>query len=134
MTSLLKPRARKVRILASSGATRKYKSRPSCPPRKAPVLKSRGASESPQKSFKVGAEGPVPSPVKPWAIAYLVETRSGFPFSVQNDSGSVVGAVNAQRFPVFFELGLHVERRFAFQGHNWSWRAGVRMTGRAPNA
>jgi hypothetical protein len=74
--------------------------------------------------------GYLPSPFQNWAIAYLVEARSGFPFSVQSDAG-VVGAVNSRRFPVFFEANLHVERKFVFRKHRWAWRVGCNnLTGR----
>ena len=33
-----------------------------------------------------------------WAFAYLLDVRSGIPFSVVRDTGEVVGAVNSQRF------------------------------------
>lgn len=61
---------------------------------------------------------------KDYAIASMVETRSGFPYSVQNAVG-LVQAVNAYRFPTFFEMNLHGERRFAFRGHRWEFRAGM---------
>jgi outer membrane receptor protein involved in Fe transport len=59
-----------------------------------------------------------------WAVAYLTELRSGYPFSVQNDFGGVIGSVNERRFPAFFEANLHLERRFAFRGHRWALRFG----------
>lgn len=69
--------------------------------------------------------GYLPLPwLKNWAVAYLVDARTGFPYSVQNDQGSVVGGVNAQRFPVFFEMNLHFERRFVFRQHRWAFRFG----------
>jgi hypothetical protein len=61
---------------------------------------------------------------KDWALASMLETRSGFPFSVQGGDGAVQ-AVNSQRFPKFFELNLHGERRFVFRGHRWEFRAGM---------
>ena len=59
-----------------------------------------------------------------WAVAYLLEVRDGFPFSVTDDDGRVYGAVNSFRFPAFFELNLHVERRFFFRKHRWAFRLG----------
>ena len=59
-----------------------------------------------------------------WAIAYLVDWRTGFPFSIVDDSGAVVGNVNDRRFPNTFELNLHIERRFAFRKHLWAFRMG----------
>jgi hypothetical protein len=36
----------------------------------------------------------------------------------------MVGAPNSSRFPDFFSLNLHVERRFRLWGHEWALRAG----------
>jgi hypothetical protein len=73
----------------------------------------------------------LPLPFKNWAIAAFVDARNGFPFSIRQDGGTVLGAVNSQRFPTFFELNLHLERRFAFRGHRWAWRMGANnITGR----
>jgi hypothetical protein len=59
-----------------------------------------------------------------WAIAYLVEARNGFPFSVQDEQGRIQGGVNELRFPAFFELNLHLERRFVFHRAHWAFRFG----------
>lgn len=59
-----------------------------------------------------------------WALAYLLEARDGFPFSIQDDEGRLLGQINERRFPFFFELNLHVERRFLFKGQRWALRAG----------
>jgi len=59
-----------------------------------------------------------------WALAYLLEARTGFPFSVQDDDGRLKGDLNAYRFPFFFELNLHFERRFLFRKNRWAFRAG----------
>ena len=59
-----------------------------------------------------------------WAVAYLLEARNGFPFSIVDDDGRIQGDLNALRFPAFFELNLHLERRFFFRKHRWALRAG----------
>lgn len=59
-----------------------------------------------------------------WALAYLLEARDGFPFSIQDDEGRLVGGLNERRFPAYFELNLHIERRFFFKGQRWALRAG----------
>lgn len=59
-----------------------------------------------------------------WAVASLIEARNGFPFSVHDASGIVTGELNSRRFPIFFELNLHLERRFTFRGNRWAFRAG----------
>ena len=62
---------------------------------------------------------------KKWAVGYMVEGRSGFPFSVEDDEGRIVGLVNSWRFPNFLELNVHLERRFSVFGHRWALRGGV---------
>ena len=59
-----------------------------------------------------------------WAVAYFLEARNGFPFSIVDDDGAIQGNLNALRFPFFFELNLHLERRFFFRKHRWALRAG----------
>ncbi len=67
----------------------------------------------------------LPTPFKTWAFSYLVEWRTGFPYSVQEATGQVVGSVNELRFPVFFELNLHIEKRLPFRGQWWALRVGA---------
>jgi hypothetical protein len=67
----------------------------------------------------------LPLPWKKWAISYFMEGRSGFPFSVQDAQGNVIGPVNSFRFPFNFDLNLHVERRFELHGHRFAIRAGI---------
>jgi hypothetical protein len=59
---------------------------------------------------------------KNWAIGSLVEYHTGFPFSVVNETGGVVGTPDAYRYPNFFELNLSVERKFEFHGQRWAGR------------
>lgn len=79
--------------------------------------------------------GYLPAFREKWAVAYLLEARDGFPFSIQNDQGAVVGRVGQYRYPFFFELNLHLERRFVFHRHKWAFRFGYNnLTNRAnPN-
>ncbi|MFN7921089.1 MAG: TonB-dependent receptor [Bryobacteraceae bacterium] len=75
--------------------------------------------------------GYLPTPLRNWAVAYLVDSRTGFPFSVQSLDGTVLGGVNSMRFPVYVEVNLHLERRFEFRGHLWAFRFGANnLTGR----
>jgi hypothetical protein len=75
--------------------------------------------------------GYLPTFWKSWATAYLLEYRTGFPFSVQDDAGRLVGDLNSYRFPAYFETNLHFERRFAFRRHRWAFRFGCNnLTGR----
>jgi hypothetical protein len=48
--------------------------------------------------------GYLPLPRKNWAVAYLLEWRDGFPFSVHDDDGRSVGAANSRRMPDYFNL------------------------------
>jgi hypothetical protein len=73
--------------------------------------------------------GYLPPPLKrfeqKWAIAYLLDWRTGFPYSVTDDAGRVVGAVNAHRYPSNLDLNLHIERRFTFRGYRCAIRLGA---------
>jgi hypothetical protein len=57
-------------------------------------------------------------------VSYLVEARSGFPFSVVNEEGFQVGKPNQRRFPYYFNVNLHCERRFRFLTYLWGFRFG----------
>ncbi|MBL8176473.1 MAG: TonB-dependent receptor [Bryobacterales bacterium] len=67
----------------------------------------------------------LPTPFRNWSIAYLLDARNGFPYSTRLEDGRISGNVNALRFPFFFELNLHIERRFVFRGHRWALRLGA---------
>ena len=68
--------------------------------------------------------GFLPTPLKNYSVAYLFETRSGFPFSVQRDTGQVAGAVNSHRLPMYLNVNLHVERRFHYRSNLLAIRGG----------
>jgi hypothetical protein len=57
--------------------------------------------------------------------AYAVDWRTGFPFTLQNDSLELVGAPYSQRLPTYFSLNLSLERRFTLLGFQWALRAGL---------
>lgn len=68
-------------------------------------------------------------PVLNWLLkdtnaSYLTEVRSGFPFSVVNEEGFSVGPPNERRLPYYFNVNLHLERRFRFLNYFWAWRFG----------
>ncbi len=69
--------------------------------------------------------GYFPLPFKNWAIAFLADYRSGFPFPVTSDSGTVVGAVDGHRYPSNFDLNLSIERRFTLARYRLALRAGA---------
>jgi hypothetical protein len=56
--------------------------------------------------------------------AYLVEYRTGFPFNVVDQEGFLVGAPNSRRYPDYFNVNLHFERRFRALHYLWAWRFG----------
>lgn len=66
----------------------------------------------------------LPAGLKNWSVAYLLEARTGFPFSVQLDNGQLVGAVNSHRFPEYLALNFHAERRFRFRRYRLALRGG----------
>ena len=68
--------------------------------------------------------GYLPTGLKNWSLAYLVEARSGFPYSIERQDGSFLGDLNSQRFPRFFELNLHPEFRFSLAHKRLALRAG----------
>lgn len=67
----------------------------------------------------------LPLPWKDWAVAALVDYRTGFPYPVVNEYGVVQGAVDAQRYLSTFDLNLHIERRFVFRGYRLALRVGA---------
>ncbi len=69
--------------------------------------------------------GLLPTPLKKWSFAWLLDTRSGYPWTVRDEAGRVVGGVNQRRFPIYFELDVAVEREFAFRKQRWAWRMGL---------
>ncbi len=73
---------------------------------------------------------PVPR-FRAWDVAYSLEWRDGFPFSVLDQNRRIVGAPNSLRFPDYFSLNLFLERRFGAIGHRWALRFGFEnITGR----
>ena len=57
-------------------------------------------------------------------VAYLVEYRTGFPFSVVDEEGFLVGGPNSYRYPDYFNINLHFERSFRALHYLWAWRFG----------
>jgi hypothetical protein len=56
--------------------------------------------------------------------AYLAEYRTGFPFDVVDEEGFLVGRPNSRRYPDYFNINLHLERRFRALHYLWAWRFG----------
>jgi hypothetical protein len=57
--------------------------------------------------------------------AYLVEYRTGFPFSVVDQQGFLIGSPNSARYPDYFSLNLHFEKQFRAIHYLWAWRFGM---------
>lgn len=69
--------------------------------------------------------GYLPTWWKNWAVAYLFEQRSGFPFSVQHDTGQLIGAPDTFRYPDYLNLNVHIEWRFHLGKYRFGIRGGV---------
>jgi hypothetical protein len=57
-------------------------------------------------------------------LAYSVEWRSGYPFSVIDQDRRLIDEPNSNRFPAYFSLNVHLERRFRLLSLNLAVRAG----------
>jgi hypothetical protein len=57
-------------------------------------------------------------------VAYLAEYHTGFPFSVVNEEGWMVGRPSSYRYPAYFNINLHFERKFRALHYLWAWRFG----------
>ncbi len=62
---------------------------------------------------------------KNWAVSVLADARSGFPFSVRDPTGIVVGAFDSYRYPLNFDLNLAIERLITLRGYRFALRGGV---------
>jgi hypothetical protein len=56
----------------------------------------------------------------------MVETHSGFPFSVLDEYLQIIGHRNGRRFPRYFTMGLSLEREFPFSR---KYRVAIRLSG-----
>lgn len=64
-------------------------------------------------------------------IAYSLEARTGFPFSLLNPQQQLISMPGADRFPEYFSLNLQLEKRFHFLGYYLALRGGFdNITGR----
>jgi TonB-dependent receptor-like protein len=62
--------------------------------------------------------------VKGFDVGYSLEARTGFPFAVINDQQQLVEPPGDHRFPRYFTLNLHLEKRFHALGFYWALRGG----------
>jgi hypothetical protein len=75
--------------------------------------------------------GTVPTPF--WGIdfAYLLEYRTGYPFSVVNQQQFLIAAPNRLRFPDYASLNISLEKKFRFGKYLFAVRGTViNLTGR----
>jgi outer membrane receptor protein involved in Fe transport len=74
----------------------------------------------------------LPLPWKNWAASVMADMRTGFPFSVRDPTGLIVGAFDSYRYPLNFDLNLAIERMVTFHGYRFALRGGVdNLTGQA---
>jgi len=66
-----------------------------------------------------------PLPWKNWSVSVMADARSGFPFSAEQQTGVVSGAVNAYRYPFSFDLNFALERMLTLRGYRFGLRGGV---------
>jgi hypothetical protein len=57
-------------------------------------------------------------------LAYSLEARTGFPFSLFNDQQQLISQPGADRFPEYFSLNLQLEKRFHLFGYYLALRGG----------
>ena len=60
----------------------------------------------------------LPLPWKNWAFAVLADARSGFPFSIQDDTGRIIGAIDSHRYPMNLDLNASLERMITLRGYH----------------
>jgi hypothetical protein len=64
-------------------------------------------------------------------LAYSMEARTGFPFSLLNDQQELIGKPGSERFPTYFSLNLQLEKKFHLFNKYWALRGGFdNITGR----
>jgi len=62
--------------------------------------------------------------IKQFDLAYTLDWRSGFPFSVVNEDQQLVGPPDRLRYPAFFSLNVALEKRVSLFGFRWEIRGG----------
>jgi hypothetical protein len=62
--------------------------------------------------------------LKGFDFAYSLEARTGFPFAIINQQQQLVLPPGTDRFPKYFTLNPHIEKRFHALGFYWALRGG----------
>ena len=68
--------------------------------------------------------GYLPAWSKSWSLGYMLDFHTGLPFSIQDQYGQLMGAVDGRRLPAYFELNLFLERILSVRGYRLALRAG----------
>jgi len=67
----------------------------------------------------------LPLPWKKWAFTVLADERSGFPFSVVDQTGLIAGPADSHRYPANFDLNIAIERMLTLRGYRFALRLGI---------
>jgi hypothetical protein len=67
----------------------------------------------------------VPLPWRNWSVAALSDIRSGFPFSIRDERGRIVGPVSSQRYPMNVDVYLSIEKIVTLREYRFAVRLGV---------
>ncbi|MGC9997873.1 MAG: carboxypeptidase regulatory-like domain-containing protein [Terriglobia bacterium] len=78
------------------------------------------------------SSGYMPLP-RNFTIAYSLDWRDGFPFSLVDENQQLFGAPGSMRYPRYFSLDVQVERRIHLFGFLWALRAGCNDITNRPN-
>lgn len=70
---------------------------------------------------------------KTWSVAVTADARSGFPFSVQDQNGMIVGGVDSHRYPFDLDLNLAIEKMVTLLGYRFALRGGMNNLTNARN-
>lgn len=62
--------------------------------------------------------------VRKFMLAYSLDWRDGYPFFAVNENRQLVGPPDSHRFPDYFSLNVHVERRFRLGHYEFALRGG----------
>ncbi len=65
---------------------------------------------------------PLPKLKKSWDFVYLLDWRTGFPYTAVNAGQQVVGAAGGYRFPDYINISPGLEWRFHFRGQYYGLR------------
>lgn len=63
--------------------------------------------------------------IRQFDLAYTLDWRDGFPFSVVNENQELVGPPDRLRFPAYFSLNMALEKRLSLFGFRWELRGGI---------